>query len=241
MTTPAAITTDHPAVSIERHDAPDHPGAVVVVTMDDGRANALATDLGRALIDVVDQVDADDTARALVLAGRDGRFSAGFDLGVFQTGDLAAVGEMVGVGGHLVRRLYGCGVPVVAACTGHAVAAGALLLLGCDRRIGPAAPVKIGLNEVAIGLQLPDWAMAIAADRLSRRHLQASVVNARLYDGEGAVDAGFLDLAVDPAEVVATAIAEATGMVALDPTAYAGTVGALRGAILERMATTTNP
>ena len=54
------ITTDHPAVSIERHDTPDHPGAVVVVTMDDGRANALATDLGRALIDVVDQIDADE-------------------------------------------------------------------------------------------------------------------------------------------------------------------------------------
>ena len=90
------ITTDHPAVSIERHDTPDHPGAVVVVTMDDGRANALATDLGRALIDVVDQVDADDTARALVIAGRDGRFSAGFDLGVSQAGDLDAVADAVG-------------------------------------------------------------------------------------------------------------------------------------------------
>lgn len=236
-----SITTDHPALTVERRDVDDHPGAVVVVTIDDGRANALATDLGRALIDVVDQVDAEDTARALVVAGREGRFSAGFDLGVFQTGDVDAVNEMVAVGGHLVRRLYGCGVPMVAACTGHAVAAGALLLLGCDRRVGPAAPVKIGLNEVAIGLQLPDWAMAIAAERLSRRHLQSSIVNARLFDGEGAVDAGFLDAAVDPAEVVTTALAEAIDLVALDSKAYAGTVRALRGATLDRMASTTNP
>ena len=52
----------------------------------------------------------------------------------------------------MVRRAYGASVPVVAACTGHAVAAGALLLLGCDQRVGPDAPVKIGLNEVAIAL-----------------------------------------------------------------------------------------
>ncbi|MEL6982061.1 MAG: enoyl-CoA hydratase-related protein, partial [Actinomycetota bacterium] len=119
-------------------------------------------------------------------------------LGVMGSGDLDAVGEMVGAGGALVAHAYGAGVPVVAACTGHAVAAGALLLLGCDHRVGPDASIKIGLNEVAIGLTLPDWAMAIAADRLSKRHLQASVVNARLVDGQGAVDAGFLDAVVAP-------------------------------------------
>ena len=84
------------------------------------------------------------------------------------------------------------------------VAAGALLLLGCDHRVGPDADVKIGLNEVAIGLTLPDWALTIAQERLSRRHLQASVGNARLHDGRGAVDAGFLDAAVAPDAVLDT-------------------------------------
>jgi enoyl-CoA hydratase len=220
-------------VSVERR------GRVLLATMDDGKANALSTALSGQLRAVIDQAEADDDIGAVVIAGRPGRFCAGFDLGVMGSGDLDAVAEMVGAGGALVAHAYGAGVPVVAACTGHAVAAGALLLLGCDHRVGPDAPIKIGLNEVAIGLTLPDWAMAIAAERLSKRHLQASVVNARLVDGQGAVDAGFLDVAVAPDDVIETAVADATALAELDPKAYAMTVKAIRSPILERMATTT--
>ncbi len=212
-------------------------GRVLVATMDDGKANALATSLSGELRAVIDRAEADDGVGAVVIVGRPGRFCAGFDLGVMAGGDLDAVGEMVSAGGALVAHAYGAGVPVVAACTGHAVAAGALLLLGCDHRVGPDAAIKIGLNEVAIGLTLPDWAMAIATERLSRRHLQASVVNARLVDGQGAVDAGFLDVAVAPDAVIETAIAEATALAELDPKAYAMTVKALRTPVLDRMAT----
>ncbi len=214
-------------------------GKVLVATMDDGKANAMAEPISAGLRQAIAQAEADEGIGALVIAGRPGRFSAGFDLGVMASGDLDAVGRMVGAGGALVAEAYGAGVPVVAACTGHAVAAGALLLLGCDHRVGPDADIKIGLNEVAIGLTLPDWAMAVAAERLSRRHLQASVVDARLYDGRGAVDAGFLDAVVAPDDVVETAVAEATALAELDPTAYANTVKAMRGPVLSRMAETT--
>ncbi len=215
----------------------EQQGRVLVATMDDGKANALATSLSGELRAVIDRAEADDGIGAVVIVGRPGRFCAGFDLGVMGSGDLDAVGEMVSAGGALVAQAYGSGVPVVAACTGHAVAAGALLLLGCDHRVGPDAEIKVGLNEVAIGLTLPDWAMAIAAERLSRRHLQASVVNAKLVDGRGAVDAGFLDVAVAPDDVIDTAIADATALAELDPKAYAMTVKALRTPVLERMAT----
>ena len=214
-------------------------GRVLVATMDDGRVNAISTALSTALRAAITEAENDDDIGAVVIAGRPGRFSGGFDLGVIQGGDAAAIGEMVSSGGELVAQAYGSTVPVVAACTGHAVAAGALLLLGCDHRVGPAADVKIGLNEVAIGLTLPDWAMAIALERLSRRHLQASVVNARLYDGSGAVDAGFLDVAVDPDTVIEAAVDHATALTELDPEAYAATVQAIRGSTLARMAEST--
>ncbi|MEL7155887.1 MAG: crotonase/enoyl-CoA hydratase family protein [Actinomycetota bacterium] len=210
-------------------------GNVAVITMDDGQANALGPDLTAAINAALDRADGDDEVGAIVLVGRDGRFSAGFDLNVINSGDGAAIGAMVSAGGTLVRRLYGGPKPVVAACTGHAVAAGALLLLGCDIRVGPDAPVKIGLNEVAIGLTLPGWALSIAAERLSYRHRQQSVVNARLYGGGDAVDVGFLDRAVDPAAVVAEAVAEAEALAALDQPAYAKTVAAFRGSTLAAM------
>ncbi|MEM7339098.1 MAG: crotonase/enoyl-CoA hydratase family protein [Actinomycetota bacterium] len=211
-------------------------GAVATITVDDGRANALHPDLIAAIDAALDQAEADDAVRAVVLAGRDGRFSGGFDLSVFETGGLEAAGQMVDAGGRLVRRIYGLGCPVVGACTGHAVAAGALLLLACDVRIGPDAPVKIGLNEVAIGMVLPGWAFAIAQDRLAFSHRQRAVVNAALFDGTGAVDAGFLDRAVDPSAVLTEARAEAEALAALDPKAYAGTVTAFRGPTLDAMA-----
>ena len=208
---------------------------VVVLTMDDGKANALGPDLSAAISAAVADASADESVDAIVLAGRPGRFSGGFDLDVIGSGDTAAVAAMVNAGGSLVRQLYSCDVPVVAACTGHAVAAGALLLLGCDVRVGPDASVKIGLNEVAIGLTLPGWALTAAEARLSKRHLQRSIVNSRLVDGNGAVDVGYLDMAVAPDAVLDTAIAEAKSMAALDRAAYIKTVKLFRADTLAAM------
>ena len=217
-------------VSAERH------GSVLLVRVDDGKANAFSVPMLAALDAQIDEAEADDGVGAVVIAGNDRAFFAGFDLNVIRSGDRAATMELVSAGGAMVRRAYGASVPVVAACTGHAVAAGALLLLGCDHRIGPDAPVKIGLNEVAIALTLPDWALTISKERLSKRHLQRCVANARLLDGAGAAEAGFLDEAVAPDAVIDRALETAAELAeTLDSRAYAGTVAALRGDVLADM------
>lgn len=218
------------ALTVERH------GAVVALHLDDGKANALAPSVVSALMAEFDAAEADESVGAVVLHGRPGVFCAGFDLGVMRGGDLGAIVSLVADGGELVRRIYGSPLPVVAACTGHALAAGALLLLGCDVRIGTDAACRIGLNEVAIGMVLPGWALTIAAERLSRRHLQTSVANARVTGGHGAVDAGFLDEVVPDDAVLDTAMARAVELAALHRGAYAGTVLALRGGVLDQMA-----
>ena len=209
---------------------------VLVIHLDDGKANALSFDMITAISHALDQAEADDTIGAVVLHGREGKFSGGFDLSVMRSGDWGAVATLVSDGGDLVRRLYGSSVPVVAACTGHALAAGALMLLGCDVRVGADVPCKIGLNEVAIGMVLPAWAITIAQDRLSRRHIQLAVVTAQVTDGGGAMAAGFLDEVVPERDVLARAIERATELAALSGRAYAGTVLAVRGPVLERMA-----
>lgn len=223
--TPAGDT-----VTIERIDD------VLVVHLDDGKANALSASVIAAVTEALAHAEADDTIGAVVLHGRPGKFCAGFDLSVMRSGDVGAVIRLVSDGGELVRRLYGSPVPVVAACTGHALAAGALLLLGCDVRVGADVDCKIGLNEVAIGMVLPDWALTIADDRLSRRHLQRVVVHAVVTDARGAVDSGFLDEVVAEQEVLPAAIDHARALAALSGRAYAGTVLALRGRVLEQMA-----
>ena len=222
--------TQAQGVTLERRDS------VLIVHLDDGKANALSSAIITALIDAIDQAEADDTIGAVVLHGRPGRFSAGFDLSVMLSGDFGAVVALVSEGGDLVRRLYGSSVPIVAASTGHALAAGALMLLGCDVRVGADIDCKIGLNEVAIGMVLPNWAITIAQERLSRRHIQLAVATAQVTDSRAAVDAGFLDSVVPEAEVLDAAMAKAQELAALDGRAYAGTVLALRGPVLDRMA-----
>ncbi len=224
------MTEPSPHVTTERLDS------VMVVHLDDGKANALSATMIAAISTALDEAEADDTIGAVVLHGRPGRFCAGFDLSVMRGGDFAAVATLVSDGGELVRRLYGSSVPIVAASTGHALAAGALILLGCDVRVGADIDCKIGLNEVAIGMVLPAWAITIAQERLSRRHIQLAVATAQVTDGAGAVQAGFLDVVVQEAEVLPAAIEKATQLAALNGRAYAGTVLALRGPVLDRMA-----
>ncbi len=209
--------------------------SVLIAHLDDGKANALSNALIDQLLAAVDQAEDDPAVTALVIHGRPGRFSAGFDLEVMRGGDIGAVVELVAHGGDLVRRLYGSEVPVIAACTGHALAGGALMLLGCDLRLGADMDCKIGLNEVAIGMVLPGWALTIAVERLSRRHLQLAVANARVTGGAGAVQAGFLDEVVAPDAVLDAAVAAGAAWSVLDRRAYAGTVRALRGTVLSHM------
>ncbi len=216
-------------------------GAVRVITVDDGKANAFSVPMLETLISEIKGAETDQNVGAVVIAGNQKAFFAGFDLGVIQSGDPAKITELTTAGGEFVRCVYGAGVPVVGASTGHAVAAGALLLLACDQRVGVDGPVKIGLNEVAIALQLPVWALTISAERLSRRHLQRCVTNAQLVDGQGAVDAGFLDEVVaDSDDRVTTVVNRAVEIAeqlaeTLDAKAYAGTVRSLRGDVLKKM------
>lgn len=222
------MTTD--VVTTERRD-----GGVLVCHVDDGKANALSMGMIAGITAAVDEAEGDDSITSMVLHGREGKFSAGFDLTVMRSGDMAAMSELVASGGELVARLYGANVPVVAASTGHALAAGALLLLGCDVRVGADVACKIGLNEVAIGMVLPDWAFTIAGARLSNRHLQRSVATARVTGPTDAVDVGYLDEVVPVGDLLDIAVERAAEFAALDPRAYRGTVRKLRGDTLAAM------
>jgi enoyl-CoA hydratase len=219
-----------PHVTTERRDG------VMIVHLDDAKANALSFEVIAAVRTAIDDAEADESVGALVIHGRPGRFSGGFDLGVMFGDDMSAIIGLVADGGALVHRLYGSSIPVVAACTGHALAAGALVLLGCDVRIGADIDAKVGLNEVAIKMVLPDWAFTIAEDRLSKRHVQRALANARITTPRDAVDVGYIDDVVPADDVLERAVAVAAELAStLDPSAYQRTIRKLRGPVLDLM------
>ncbi|MEM9691849.1 MAG: crotonase/enoyl-CoA hydratase family protein [Myxococcota bacterium] len=206
-------------------------GDVALVTMDDGKANALSHALLDALTEALDRAETE--AKALVLAGRRGRFCAGFDLKTMMAGPDSLTGLMT-QGGEFFLRLYTFPVPVVAASTGHALAGGALLLLSCDLRIGADGPFKVGLNETQIGLPLPLLGRELARDRLSPRHLQAATTLAQIYDPQAAVDVGYLDRIVTADALLDTARDEAARLAgSLSQKAFAATKLRLREATVK--------
>jgi len=208
---------------------------VAVLTLDDGRVNALSPATIAALHAALDRAEGE--AAAVVLVGRAGRFSAGFDLSVM-TGGLDGLRELLKAGAELLLRLYLHPRPLVAACTGHALAAGALLLLAADLRIGARGQFKIGLNEVAIQLTLPVFAMELARDRLASRWFTAAVTQARIFDPDGACEAGYLDLVTTPETLLDTALSEAQRLAALPTPAFGATKLRERRATVERIRAT---
>jgi enoyl-CoA hydratase len=194
--------------------------------MDDGKANALSTTMIDALLAALAR--AEQEAKAIVLAGRPDRFCAGFDLRVMMSGPEHAK-ALLRRGSDLLMKLYGTPLPLVIACTGHAMAGGALVVLTGDHRIGAAGGFKIGLNEVAIGMPVPVLAMELARDRLTAAELPRATLMAQIYDPEGAVRAGYLDAVVTADAVVATALIEAHRLGALARSAFQATKARLRG------------
>jgi enoyl-CoA hydratase len=207
-------------------------GKTAVVQMDDGKANALSREMIDALAAALARAEGE--ARALVLAGRADRFCAGFDMRVMMSGPDAAT-ALVRAGAALFMKLYDASIPLVIACTGHALAGGALVVLTGDYRLGAAGAFKIGLNEVSIGLPVPMLAMELARDRLSKRALTQATLLGRIYDPINAVAAGYFDEVVPADEVLARAKAEAERLAAIGPMPFRATKTRLRGATIQHI------
>lgn len=206
---------------------------VAVVTMNDGKANAFSPQMSDAVNQQLDQ--AEQEAKAVVLTGRDGIFSGGFDLRVIRGDDPQAAVEMRLKGTRLMMRLYGLPMPLVIAASGHAVALGAFCLLTADYRIGVAGDYRIGLNETSIGMSLPPFGLMLAKERLSKRYLTRAAMAATMFSSSEAKEAGFLDQVVSAEELRQTALARASSLVELDGSAYAAVKEGLRGESISKI------
>jgi enoyl-CoA hydratase len=221
-------------------------GPVSTLTMDDGKMNLQSIAMLEALGAALDRAQGDGTV--VVLAGREGVFSAGFDLAVFKRGGDEQL-RMLTLGARMTARLLSFPAPVVAACGGHAIAMGAFLLLSADVRFGVSnKPFKVAVNEVAIGLTLPRFATEVCRQRLAPAHFSRAPLTASAYDPQQAKEAGFLDELVPAAELLPAAQRAAEALAGLERKSHAATklrvreqaLAALRRAIDEDVADWSN-
>jgi enoyl-CoA hydratase len=196
----------------------ERDGAIATITMDDGKVNVLSLPM---LVDInaaLDQAESDGAV--VVLTGRSGIFSAGFDLRVIRAAGADTV-AMLRAGFELAERLLAFPLPVVIACPGHAIAMASFLLLSADYRIGAAGQFRITANEVSIGMTMPRAAVEICRQRLTPAHFNRAVVLAETFSPDEAVAAGFLDRVADAEDLMATARSLASDLAKLDLTAHA--------------------
>jgi len=199
-------------------------GPVATITMDDGKANAMSVAMLAQLNQALDQADEDEAV--VVLAGREGVFSGGYDLAMF-SGTPEQINDCVRTGGRLVHRLASRPLPTVAACTGHAMAQGVFTMLACDSRFGiDSSRFKIGMPEVKLGMSLPAYAIAIARLRLTPSGLTHATLTGLSYTPQEAMQVGFFTKLVDGStsdadHVVAAAQEEAAKMAEVDMRSYA--------------------
>ena len=193
---------------------------IATITLKNGKVNAISHQVIAEINDALDQAEA--ASAVVILTGQPGIFSGGFDLKTMKESSESAV-ALVTAGSTLSRRMLSFPFPIIGACTGHAIAKGAFLLLSCDHRIGSLGQFKIGLNEVAIGMTMHQAGIEIARNRLPINYLSRSVINAELFSPETAAVAGFLDTLVEPEQLMETAKSVAKQMLTLNMKAHHGT------------------
>src|SRR5258708_1635104 len=194
--------------------------SIARITMDDGKVNVLSSAMLGALNDALDRAERDGVV--VVISGRQGVFSAGFDLAVLRAGGPKAT-QVVRAGLELAERVLSFPTPVLIGCTGHAVAMGVFLLLSGDYRVGVTGSYKLTANEVAIGLTMPRTAVEICRQRLSPAHFNRATTLAEVFSPAEAVQAGFLDRVVSEDAFVQSTEGIAVELARLDMVSHAAT------------------
>ena len=203
-----------------------------IITINNGKANAISHEVIVGLNASLDK--ASEENKVVILTGKTGFFSAGFDLKVMAKSPDSAK-ELVTKGSKLSLRMLSFPQPIIIACSGHAIAKGAFLLLSADYRIGVEGAYKIGLNEVMIGMTMHNAGIAIAKARLSEVYINRSVNNAEMFSSKQAIAAGFLDLIVPEDHLMPTAVKVAEMSAKLNKKAHAETKLKVRKQHLEAL------
>jgi enoyl-CoA hydratase len=205
---------------------------VATLTLNNGKVNAVSPDVIADFNRALDQAVLD---RAIVIVtGQPGILSGGYDLKVMMSGPQQAM-DLVTAGSTLARRMLAHPFPIIVACPGHAVAKGAFLLLSADYRIGVEGPFNIGLNEVRIGMTMHHVGIALARDRLSTPVFQRSVINAEMFNPQGALAAGFLDRVVSADQLLPAANEVAEQLKTLNMSAHKNTKLKVRKELLDTL------
>ncbi|HUI28267.1 MAG TPA: enoyl-CoA hydratase/isomerase family protein [Candidatus Kryptonia bacterium] len=211
------------------HVVIEHDGPVAVMRLNRPPANAFDLEFARELEAAFAQIRDSDAARAIVVTGIEGYFSAGIDLKRVPLYGPSEQRAMITTINRMIASLYACPKPVVAAVNGHAIAGGLIFALASDYRVGTAAPCKIGITEARAGIPFPAAAMAVLKAELAANVGRRLTLRAQNIAPDEALASGVFDELQPPARVLPAAITVANELASIPTQAYARIKQQLRG------------
>jgi enoyl-CoA hydratase/carnithine racemase len=197
---------------------------MIEITLSGPGKNALGT---QTMADLEAQIHA-AAGKPILLTGSGDAFSAGLNLKEVAAQDERGMLAFLQLLERLMTALYQHAAPTVAFVNGHAIAGGCILALCCDRRVCAADPrIKIGVNEVALGVEFPPRTFEITRRRIPSQHHEETILGAGLFSPADALRLGLVDEVAEDAPAVARA--RLTALATSPASAYAATKRALRG------------
>lgn len=179
---------------------------LATVTLDNGKVNAINTQLSRDLESAFLDLDGDDYISGVVLAGKRDCFCAGLDIKMLATSDEKQLKEFFSAYLSALQTMVRFDKPLVAAMTGYAPAGGTIIALTADYRImARGAKHTVGMNEFNMSLQIPRMMADVYAYYRGEAAAWADIQHARMYTAEQAVTAGLVNEAADGNQVLAKA------------------------------------
>ncbi|MBW2723993.1 MAG: enoyl-CoA hydratase/isomerase family protein [Deltaproteobacteria bacterium] len=183
-------------------------GNVVLLRMCHGKANALDLEFLEEISRVFEELAASD-AGAVVITGTGGIFSAGVDLKRLAAGGVEYTRDFIPALTDAFEKMFFFPRPLVAACNGHAIAGGAVMLCTADVRYAARGKGRIGVPELLVGVPFPLIALQIMKFAVRADRLQEVVYTGENHDVESAVVMGLCEKLFEADELVEKACARA--------------------------------
>ena len=212
-----------------------HRGAVTVLRMAHGKANALDLEFCEALSAQLDACERSLSTRALVITGSAAMFSAGVDLLRVVDGGADYVREFLPAMNRMFERLFAFPKPVVAAVNGHAIAGGCIIVCAADWRLMTREAGRIGIPELLVGVPFPVVPLEIMRFATHASQLQSLAYRGLTLAASDALRYGLVDSVTDGDRLLDEAMAIAESVAALPAEAFALTKAQLREPALQRM------
>ncbi len=208
---------------------------IAVLALDRGRSNAINAEMVSELHQMVRNIEKDDHIAGLIITGKEGFFSAGLDLIELYDYDEAKIRQFWVDFLSLVTAMTSFRKPMVAAISGHSPAGGCVLALCCDYRVMAEGKYIIGLNEVPVGIIVPETIFHLYAFWLGNAPAYRYMLEGKLMQVEEALGAGLIDELVKPESILHAAERRILKYIQLDAKTWQQSKVNMRADLLSRV------